>query len=129
MAPPRSSFIIVIVFAVFLVLIVSCEDTEKLLGKYQADTNKNRQSANIFLELMDNGQGSWSTEEDSVSFKWEIRENEIWLHTKSGGVIVGKIVGETIKITLPALGEYDFKKVSCQIRRGQERRLFRFERP
>ena len=60
---------------------------------------------------MPNGQGSWSIEEDNVSFKWEIRENEIWLHTKSGGVIVGKIVGETIEINLPAAGEYYFKKV------------------
>ncbi len=60
---------------------------------------------------MANGQGSWSIEEDNASFKWEIRENEIWLHTKSGGLIVGRIVGEAIVINLPGVGEYYFKKV------------------
>ena len=96
---------------VFLVLMVSCEGRGKLVGKYRADTNENRQSVTIFLELLANGQGSWSIEEDNASFKWEIREDAIWLHTRSGGVIVGKIVGETIEIHLPGVGEYYFKKV------------------
>jgi len=109
MASHRSSLITV--FIVFLVLMVSCEGRDKFVGKYQAYTNKNRQSLTIFLELMANGQGSWSIEEDNASFKWEIREKEIWLHTKSGGVIVGKINGETIEIHLPGVGEYYFKKV------------------
>ena len=108
-APPRSS--LTTVFILFLVLMVSCEDRGKLVGKYQADNNENRQSVTIFLELLANGQGSWSIEEDNASFKWEIREDAIWLHTRSGGVIVGKIVEETIEIHLPGVGEYYFKKV------------------
>ncbi len=90
---------------------VSCEDRGKLVGKYQADTNKNRPSQTISLELSANGQGSWSIEEDNASFKWEIREDAIWLHTRSGGVIVGEISGETIQINLPGAGQYYFKKV------------------
>ena len=124
---PERFLMMVLVFS--LLLAMSCQDRGRLSGRYAAGGDENQDSLTISLELMANGQGSWSIEEDNVSFKWELRKGEIWLHTKSGGVIVGKIVGETIKITLPALGEYDFKKVSCQIRRGQERRLFRFKRP
>lgn len=108
MTRPRSSLINV--FIALLMLIVSCEGREQFTGKYRADTN-NRQSHTILLELMADGRGSWSTAEDNVPFKWEIRKKEIWLHTKSGGVIVGKIVGETIEIDLPSVGEYQFKKV------------------
>jgi hypothetical protein len=99
------------VLAFSLPLTTGCEERGRLSGRYVADIDENRLSPTISLELMDNGQGSWSTEEDNVSFKWEIRENEIWLHTKSGGVIVGKIVGETIEINLPGVGEYYFEKV------------------
>ena len=109
MTIPRS--LLVNVFIVFLVLMLSCEDREKLVGKYQVDGNQNLPSQTISLELMANGQGSWSIEEDNAFFKWEIRAKEIWLHTKSGGVIVGRIVGETIEINLPGVGEYYFKKV------------------
>ena len=106
---PERFLMMVLVFS--LLLAMSCQDRGRLSGRYAADVGKNRISPTISLELMPNGQGSWSIEEDNVSFKWEIRENEIWLHTKSGGVIVGKIVGETIEINLPAAGEYYFKKV------------------
>ena len=104
-------FLVLMVLAFSLPLTTGCEERGRLSGRYVADIDENRLSPTISLELMDNGQGSWSTEEDSVSFKWEIRESEIWLHTKSGGVIVGKIVGETIEINLPGVGEYYFEKV------------------
>jgi len=106
---PERFLMMVLVFS--LLLAMSCQDKGRLSGRYAAGGDENQDSLTISLELMANGQGSWSIEEDNVSFKWEIRENEIWLHTKSGGVIVGKIVGETIEINLPAAGEYYFKKV------------------
>jgi len=108
-APPRS--LLVTVLIAFLILMVSCGERERLVGKYQVDDNKSRRSQIISLELMANGQGSWATDEDSVSFRWESRENEIRLHTKSGGHIEGKIVGDTIEIILPSVGKYYFKKV------------------
>lgn len=107
---PQFFMLMVLVFS--LLFAMSCEDRESLSGRYVADMEKNPTSPTISLELMANGQGSWSTEEDNISFKWEIREGEIWLHTKSGGVIVGKIVGETIEIIVPGVGEYYFKKLS-----------------
>ncbi len=108
--PSRS--LLINLFIVFLFLMVSCDNREKLVGKYQAENNKNRQSLTIFLELKANGRGSWAIEEDNVSFKWEIKEKEIWLHTQLGGVIVGKISGDAIEVHLPEVGVYYFKKVN-----------------
>ena len=95
----------------FLLFTWSCENREYLIGKYQAVINVNGESQTIFLELMANGRGSWSGEEDNITFKWESKQDAIWLHTKSGGLIVAKVVGETIEMDVPSLGEYKFKKV------------------
>lgn len=110
MRPPQS-FSITMVLVFSLLFTMSCQDRGRLSGRYAAGGDENQDSLTISLELMANGQGSWSIEEDNVSFKWELRQTEIWLHTKSGGVIVGKVVGETIQINLAGAGEYYFKKV------------------
>ncbi|MFH1349431.1 MAG: hypothetical protein ABII26_00695 [Pseudomonadota bacterium] len=95
-----------------LMLNLSCgEERERLEGKYLATNNKNQRATAIYLELGSNGRGSWSTEEDTVSLKWEIKKNEIWLHTHSGGVIVCKISGDIIEARLPSAGVHSFKRV------------------
>ena len=108
--PPRS-LLLMNVFIVFLFLMMSCGNREMLVGRYQAENLKNPQSRTLFLELKANGRGSWSIEEDNVSFKWEIRKKEIWLHTQLGGVIVGKISGNSIEVSLPGVGIYSFKRL------------------
>jgi hypothetical protein len=99
----------VLVFSLLLTL--SCEDKASLAGRYVASGYKNQDSPTISLELKADGKGSWSIEEDNVSFKWELKQTEIWLHTESGGIIRGKITGEIIEINLPGVGEYYFEKV------------------
>ncbi len=94
-----------------LISTVSCEDRDRLAGKYLAESTNNLSAPTVFLELGANGKGSWAVEDDIVSFEWEIRAEEIWLHTKSGGVIVGKLVGDTIQIELPGIHDHRFKKV------------------
>jgi hypothetical protein len=105
--------LLICAMVVFLVIIVGCsKDRGGLEGKYQAGNNNKPGSPVIFLELGANGKGSWATEEDNVSFKWEIRKKEVWLHTNLGGVIVGKITRDTIEIGLPGAGIHVFKKIS-----------------
>lgn len=82
-----------------------------MTGKYMAESGGGKDAMTVLLELGENGTGSWAIEEDNVNFKWEIREKDILLHTKSGGVIVGSIVGETIDIYLPGVGVHTFKKI------------------
>lgn len=47
---------------------------------------------------------------EKVSFRWSVRDNEIRLHTKEGGIIMGKIQGDTLEITLPGAKSMSFKK-------------------
>ncbi|MBL7213259.1 MAG: hypothetical protein KJ573_09140 [Proteobacteria bacterium] len=94
------------------IIVVSCGDKDKWAGKYLSTTSKNQQGPAISLELMADGNGSWATEEDSVSFKWEVRGNEVLLHTKSGGIIAGKIKGDSIEVNLPGMAPCQFRSVA-----------------
>jgi len=104
-----SLFMKVLIFSLLLTL--SCEKESRLAGKYATVNDMTQRTAVVNLELMANGQGAWSIEEDNVSFKWETRGEEIWLHTKSGGVIVGTINGDTLTVNLPVVGVHRFNKV------------------
>ena len=43
------------------------------------------------LELKETGVGVWRVGDDEVAFSWYVKDNELRLDTKSGGVIVGSI--------------------------------------
>lgn len=87
----------------FAVILGCTGDREQYAGKYFYGHE-------LELELGENGTGSWSTLEDNVSFRWEIREKQIWLHTKAGGLITGKINKNSIEINLPGVGIHSFIK-------------------
>ena len=54
-----------------------------------------------FKQLMEKGQAVWRVPDDEVTFRWNIKDNEIWLSTKSGGIIIGTIQDKTIRVKLP----------------------------
>ncbi len=107
----RQSVLITLLIAFLLSYNACNRDTSGVTGKYMAQIGEGEQSMTVLLELGENGTGSWAVEEDNVNFRWEVREKDILLHTKSGGVIVGSIVGETIDIYLPGVGVHTFKKI------------------
>lgn len=103
---------IITILILFLLACGSCsKDESRVTGKYMAQTGDDEQSMTVFLELGEDGTGSWATEEDHVKFKWEMRGEEILFHTRSGGVIAGKIGKEAIEIYLPGVGFHSFRKI------------------
>lgn len=95
-----------------LLLLSSCQNTNELAGKYESEDHGLQSSVSSTLELMPNGEGTLSTVEDNVSFKWEARGEKIMLHTKDGGVIIGKIDNGTVQIILPGMHPQRFKKMN-----------------
>ena len=97
----------------FLVLLfLGCKNAEDVPGKYLAELKEEASSIPIKLELGANGQGSWAMKGEKVFFRWETQGQEVWLHTKSGGVVAGRISGPgIILIKLPGASTLSFRKI------------------
>lgn len=84
-----------------LVLLFACGEEVQPKGVYHAQGS----AAAVSLELREGGKGIWVTEEEEVAFNWEVRDQELWLHTPAGGLIVGRFTPQgTLRIDLPGVG-------------------------
>lgn len=94
---------------VFMVIFLNsgCADQTGMTGKYRG-SEQDIPGTYSFIELKDNGEGTWETDIDLVHFRWKIRDNEIWLHTQTGGVILGELTRDGFEIELPNVGTYSF---------------------
>ena len=89
-----------------LAICVSCESKDKYVGTYEAKDKRGE----VRVELKPNGEGVWIAGTQEVSFTWYIKGGDLRVNTKEGGVLVGKIEGDTIRITVPVRGEMVLKK-------------------
>jgi hypothetical protein len=102
---------------VLLMLLVSCEARDKYVGVYEAQATSSAKQGVTILELKANGDGLWRVSSRKVTgtfvevpFTWHIKRGDLRVHTKTGGVIVGKIDKDTIQITLPGSSVLTFRK-------------------
>jgi len=104
------------VFTCFmLVSIFSCAPKDIYEGIYKAEGGTSQKYCNSQIELMEKGLAVWRVTDDEVSFRWDIKDSEIWLSTKSGGIIIGKIRHDTIQMKLPGINAVcSFKKVPVE---------------
>jgi hypothetical protein len=101
-----------VIFIVLSLMVgLSCNrELQQYTGTYLLQGADKKESSEIYIQLRENGIGTWNTPDDEVSFRWDVKDNEIRLHTKSGGVLVGKIQGDTIEIVFPGLKIRRFNK-------------------
>jgi hypothetical protein len=105
----RSSRTIAVFLLFALVIIVSCAVTNSHEGVYVAGDDDSGNS--MIIELRENGKGIWKKEDEEVPFNWKIHgRNELRLHLKLGGVVLGTITDRTIEITLPGTDKLNFTK-------------------
>jgi hypothetical protein len=98
-----------------LVLTFSCAPKDIYEGIYKAEGGTSQKYCNSQIELMEKGLAVWRVPDDEVSFRWNIKDSEIWLSTKSGGIIIGKIKDNTIQMKLPGIKAVcSFKKVPVE---------------
>ncbi|BBD07350.1 hypothetical protein [Desulfovibrio ferrophilus] len=93
---------------IVIALLLGCAQAPDIPGLYHAQNG----DAVVRLTLGEDGKGLWSTEDDDVPLTWEIKKGEVWLHTKSGGVLPGKIGDDgVIRLELPSVGNLEFRQV------------------
>jgi hypothetical protein len=109
---------LMVALCVLLVLLLSCESRDKYVGVYKEACQDSCAQGEIVLELKGNGDGLWRVPSDEVAgtfievpFVWYIKQGELRVNTRAGGVIVGKIGKDTIQMTLPGYKVMTFKKI------------------
>lgn len=97
-----------------LMLLLSCESKDRYVGIYKAVGKETANQQEIILELKANGDGLWSVGSKEVFSEipvvWYIKHGELRVNTKAGGIVVGKIEKDTIRMTLPGFGALTFRK-------------------
>ena len=88
-----------------------CGPGTQHVGTYIAEMKDSPHLKETILELKETGTGVWKAGDDEVPFSWLVKGNELRLHTRTGGVIVGSLDNRIIHLTLPGSKELFFKKV------------------
>jgi hypothetical protein len=91
-------------------MVFACSADDEFAGTYETAAEASSGGAEAVLELKEGGEGVWRVNDDEVSFTWYLKRDELRLNTKDGGVLVGKIDGDTIQVTLPGDKIMVFKK-------------------
>ncbi len=120
----RNTFLIVL-SGLIVTLTFSCDTGDRYAGIYQSTEHPEN-----YIELKENGVGVWRVIDDEASFRWDVRDSvsvwraiddeasftwdvrdsELRLHTRAGGVVIGKIQNDTLQISLPTQGIKYFKR-------------------
>ncbi len=99
----------IILLSGIIVMTAGCSDGDRLVGDYTA-FHPGKDEVEVYLSLKADGRGSWVFEGEEALFNWEVKNDEIWLHTPSGGLIVGDINSNALHIVLPGVGGFTFTK-------------------
>jgi hypothetical protein len=90
---------------------LSCDSREKIAGTYRAKGATPPKQGEVSVELKENGEGAWRKGDEEVPISWYMKAGELRLNTKGGGVLVGKLQGDEIRMNLPGGKTLSFKRV------------------
>lgn len=76
-----------------------CQSRQPYAGKYQSLNHPEGQSP-IVLELKATGEGIWSAGDQRIPFRWEFKQEKIWLHTQGGGVLIATPMGDELSVDM-----------------------------
>jgi len=96
----------VMLFCLALTFLLCCESRDKYAGTYEARDR----AGEVVIELKAGGEGVWISGYQEIAFSWHLKGGELRINTKEGGVIVGKIQGDAIEITIPGQKSMVFHK-------------------
>ncbi len=105
----RPIFTSMALIACLLLTVVSCDRGRDISGKYKADSPANGAQSQLVLKV--DGKGTWKVDREETQFTWEQRGDEVLLHSKTGGVITGKLTpNDSIEISLPGMDSLHFTR-------------------
>jgi NOL1/NOP2/fmu family ribosome biogenesis protein len=111
MIPGKRYLLLMALLCGALLWTLACDSREKVAGTYKAEGAISPKQGEVSIELKEDGEGAWRKGDEEVPLSWYMKGGELRLNTKGGGVLVGKLHGEEIRMTLPGGKILSFRKV------------------
>jgi hypothetical protein len=94
-------------------LSASCESRSVWEGRYVGQPGQDPAGA-VTLTLQTGGKGQWMAAQESTPLRWEERSGALWLHLKSGGVVVARLIPaeKALSVELPGVGMFLLQKTT-----------------
>jgi hypothetical protein len=83
-------------------LLWSCESRPEWEGQYVSQPGSEFAGA-VTLILESGGKGRWIIDQESTSLQWEHHDGSLWLHFKTGGVVIARLNAsdQTLTVEIP----------------------------
>jgi hypothetical protein len=94
-------------------LAAACETGSFWEGRYVGHPGQDP-AGMVTLTLQTGGKGQWTADQESTPLRWEERGGAIWLHLKTGVVIVAQTIPaeKTLSLQLPGIGAFRLRKAT-----------------
>jgi hypothetical protein len=81
-------------------LFCACESGSGREGRYLSSESE---GARVTLTLESDGKGLWMTDQESMPVRWKMRQGAMWLHVKTGGVLIAQPLDDdkSLSVSLP----------------------------
>jgi hypothetical protein len=68
----------------------------------------------VVLVLQREGKGQWTAEQETTLLRWEERGGDLWLHLKTGGVLVARPLAaeDAFRLDIPGIGTCRLSRTS-----------------
>lgn len=97
---------------VCILTIWSCGTGPGWVGKYVA-VHSSDVAAAVTLILETGGKGQWIIDQESTLLQWEERSGALWLHFKTGGVVIARPnpADQALTVEIPGTDSLILRKV------------------
>lgn len=95
-----------------LLLVVSCDSRQTYIGTYIAPDVGGGPCEPIVIDLKEIGEGTWTCNNEEVAFTWYIKDGEIRIHTREGGIMTGVLTANGFFLMMPNEMELRFEQTS-----------------
>jgi hypothetical protein len=94
-------------------LTASCESRSNWEGRYVGQPAHDPAGV-VALTLQAGGKGQWMADQESTPLRWEERGGALWLHLKTGAVVLARPspAEQTLSVELPGVGVFLLQKMS-----------------
>lgn len=95
-----------------VMLLMSCDSRHTYIGTYQTSDDDAGPCEPTVIDLRENGEGAWKCDNEEVAFTWYVKDGEIRIHTREGGVMTCVLTANGFDVMLPNETELRFEKIS-----------------